>query len=64
MEMVCLEELVPENHMLRLIDGAVDFSKIYEMVEDLYCEDNGIPSIDPVVLVKMVLIQHLYGLSS
>ena len=64
MEMVWLEELVPENHMLRLIDEAVDFSKIYEMVEDLYCEDNGRPSIDPVVLVKMVLIQHLYGLSS
>ena len=49
MEMVWLEELVPENHLLRLIDGAVDFSKIYEMVEGLYCEDNGRPSIDPVV---------------
>lgn len=64
MEMVWLEDLVPENHLLRLIDVAVDFSKIYEMVEDLYCEDNGRPSIDPVVLVKMVLIQHLYGLPS
>ncbi len=64
MEMVWLEELVPENHLLRLIDGAIDFSKIYEMVEDLYSEDNGRPSIDPVVLVKMVLIQHLYGLPS
>lgn len=37
---------------------------IYEMVEPLYCEDNGRPSIDPVVLFKMVLIQHLYGLPS
>ena len=64
MEMVWLEELVPENHLLRVIDRAVDFSKIYEMVEDLYSEDNGRPSIDPVVLVKMVLIQHLYGLPS
>ena len=35
-----------------------------EMVEPLYCEDNGRPSIDPVVLFKMVLIQHLYGLPS
>ena len=34
------------------------------MVEPLYCEDNGRPSIDPVVLFKMVLIQHLYGLPS
>ena len=34
------------------------------MVELLYCEDNGRPNIDPVVLFKMVLIQHLYGLPS
>ena len=50
--------------MLRKIDAAVDFTRLYEMVEPLYCEDNGRPSIDPVVLFKMVLIQHLYGLPS
>ena len=50
--------------MLRKIDAAVDFEKIYEMVEELYSEDNGRPSIDPVVLIKMVLIRHLYGLPS
>ena len=50
--------------MLRKIDTAVDFTRLYEMVEPLYCEDNGRPSIDPVVLFKMVLIQHLYGLPS
>ena len=42
--------------MLRKIDAAVDFTQLYEMVEPLYCVDNGRPSIDPVVLVKMVLI--------
>jgi transposase len=64
MQMVWLEDLVPKEHLLRKIDSAVNFDKIYEMVEELYCEDNGRPSIDPVVLVKMVLIQHLYGLPS
>ena len=64
MQMVWLDDLVPKEHLLRKIDAAVDFDKIYEMVEELYCEDNGRPSIDPVVLVKMVLIQHLYGLPS
>ena len=64
MQMVWLEDLVPKEHLLRKIDAAVNFDKIYEMVEELYCEDNGRPSIDPVVLVKMVLIQHLYGLPS
>ena len=63
-EIVDTESLVPEGHLLRKIDAAVDFNKIYDMVEELYCPDNGRPSVDPVVLFKMVLIQHLYGLSS
>lgn len=63
-EIVDTESLVPAGHLLRKIDAAVDFNKIYDMVEELYCPDNGRPSVDPVVLFKMVLIQHLYGLSS
>jgi transposase/transcription elongation factor Elf1 len=34
------------------------------MVEQYYCEDNGRPATDPVVLVKMVLVQHLFGIRS
>ena len=63
-EMVEIGSLVPQDHLLRKIDAAVDFNRLYDMVEPLYCEDDGRPSIDPVVLFKMVLIQHLYGLSS
>ena len=63
-EFVVIDQLVPKEHLLRKIDTAVDFTRLYEMVEPLYCEDNGRPSIDPVVLFKMVLIQHLYGLPS
>ncbi len=62
--MVEIGSLVPQDHLLRKIDAAVDFNHLYEMVEPLYCEDNGRPSIDPVVLFKMVLIQHLYGIPS
>ena len=64
MEIVGIDNLVPENHLLRKIDQAVDFNKIYDMVEPLYCLDNGRPSIDPVVLFKIVFIQHLYGITS
>ena len=60
----CLDSLVPEGHLLRKIEQAVDFDAIYEMVEHLYCEDNGRPAADPVVLVKMALLQHLYGIRS
>ena len=64
LEMVNVETLVPQDHLLRKIDSAVDFTHIYDFVEKLYCADNGRPSVDPVVLFKMVLIQHLYGIPS
>ena len=48
-EFVVIDQLVPKEHLLRKIDAAVDFTRLYEMVEPLYCEDNGRPSIDPVV---------------
>ena len=64
LEMVSVETLVPQDHLLRKIDSAVDFTHIYDFVEELYCADNGRPSVDPVVLFKMVLIQHLYGIPS
>ena len=63
-EMLCTDMLTPRDHLLRKIDAAVDFTHIYELVEDLYCEDNGRPGCDPVVLFKLVLIQHLFGIRS
>lgn len=63
-QIVDLEGLVPQDHLLRKIDTVVDFTHIYDLVDDLYCADNGRPSVDPVVLVKMVMIQHLYGIKS
>ncbi|MBE6906383.1 MAG: transposase [Ruminococcaceae bacterium] len=62
--MVDTESLVPQKHLLRKIDAAVNWERVYEMVEPLYSENNGRPSVDPVVLVKIVLIQHLNGLPS
>lgn len=59
-----LEELVPEESLFRKIDKYIDFTFIYDKVKDLYCEDNGRPSIDPVVLFKLVFIQALDGLKS
>ena len=64
MEFFSIEEFVPQEHLLRKIDSAVDFTHIYNIVSNLYCSDNGRPSIDPVVLFKMVIIQHIYGITS
>lgn len=38
MELISIEELVPGHHLLRKIDSAVDFTRIYDFVENLYCE--------------------------
>ena len=54
---VILDGLVPANHLVRKIENAIDFSFIYDKVKDLY-SPIGAPSIDPVVLIKIVLIQY------
>lgn len=59
-----LDELVPKKHLLRQIDQAVDFSFIYNLVEDSYCPDKGRPSLALVLLVKIPLIQCLFGIRS
>ena len=62
--MLCIEELVPAEHLLRKIENSLDFSFIRDEVKELYCLDNGRPSIDPVVLFKLCIINYIYGLNS
>ena len=61
---VCTDDLVPQDHLLRIIDKAIDWSFIYDLVRDKYSPDQGRPSIDPVTLIKIPLIQYLYGIKS
>ena len=63
-QMVSIDDLVPQDHLLRIIDKAIDWSFIYDLVRDKYSPDNGRPSIDPVVLIKIPFIQYLYGIKS
>lgn len=62
--MVDLDALVPEDHLLRKIERVMDYEWLYERLSPYYCHDNGRPGTDPVVLIKMVLIQHLFGIPS
>lgn len=59
-----LEQLVPEDHPIRRLDRVLDLSFIHETVRDKYCQDNGRPSVDPEVVIRLFLIQALNGLSS
>lgn len=63
-QIVCMDDLVPQNHLLRIIDKAIDWRFIYDLVEDKYSPDFGRPSMDPVVLIKIPFIQYLYGIRS
>lgn len=63
-ELVSIEDLVPADHMLRKIDKYIDFSFIDEKVRHLYCQDNGRPAIDPMVLFKMIFLGYFYGIRS
>jgi len=58
-----LDAKVPQDHLLRKIKQAIDFSFIYDLVEDKY-SNTGAPSIDPVVVFKLQLIGYLYGIPS
>ena len=64
MQIVCIDDLVPQEHLLRNIDKAIDWTFIYDLVKDKYSAETGRPSIDPVTLIKIPLIQYLYGIKS
>ena len=63
-EFVCIERLVPKDHLLRKITKFIDFRFIHDKVKDLYCPDNGRPALDPTVLFKMLFLGYLFGIRS
>lgn len=64
LEFVCINDLVPEDHLIRKIDKAIDFDFIHPLVKDYYCQDNGRPPIDPTTLFKILFIGYLFGVRS
>ena len=58
-----MADMIPKNHILRLINKYVDFSFIRKKVKHLYSE-TGRPSIDPEILIRMLLIGYLYDITS
>ena len=58
-----IDSMIPENHLLKRIKNCVNFDFIYEKTAPYYSHV-GRKSIDPVVLIKMLLIGYLYGIKS
>ena len=58
-----IDELVPLDHKVRELEEAIDWNFIYPLVRPLY-SSFGRPSIDPVVLFKMLFINFAFGIHS
>ena len=58
-----LYEKIPENHLLKKIDKAVDFSFINKLLEESYCKDFGRPAKEPEMMMKLLFLQYIYNLS-
>lgn len=55
--------LIPKDHMLRRMQELVDFSFVYEELQEKYCPDHGRQAIDPVRMFKYLLLKTIYDLS-
>jgi transposase len=54
---------IPDNHRLKILKDEVDFSFINAALEKTYCKFYGRPAKEPELMVKLLVLQHLYNLS-
>jgi transposase len=55
--------LIPKDNLLRRMDELVDFSFVYEELNERYCQDNGRTAVDPVRMFKYLLLKSIHDLS-
>jgi transposase len=54
-----LEEYIPSDHRLKRLNRVLDLSFVHEAVRERYCQNNGRPSIDPEVVMRLFLLQAI-----
>ncbi len=59
----CLEDRVPSDHLLRKIDAVLDLSWLRTELSPYYSH-TGCPSIDPELMIRMLLIGYCYSIRS
>ena len=57
-----LEDQIPDDHLLKRLDRFIDFGFVREQLRDTYSAV-GRPSIDPEVLLRLLLVGYLYGIT-
>ena len=63
-QIFCMDDMVPQDHLLRIIDKAIDWNFIYGLVVDKYSTDNSRSRMAPAMLIKLPFIQYLYSIKS
>ncbi len=56
-----MEMLVPQNHILRKIDKAIDLSKVHEWVDPLHPSNIGRPACDSEQAIRLMLLCYLFN---
>ena len=59
-----LSDFVPREHLLRKVDTVLDLCFVRRLTKKFYCQNNGRPSLDPIVYFKLQVIAYLYGIKS
>jgi transposase len=59
----CLDEHVPSEHLLRKIDQVLNLSQLRQHLSNYYSH-TGRPSIDPELMIRMLIIGYCYGIRS
>jgi len=57
-----IEQFIPDDHILKRVDRVLDLSWLSQEVKGYYCADNGRPSIDPEVAVRLMLAGFFQGI--
>ena len=58
-----LYQMIPDNHILKQIDSAIDLSFINELLADRYCKNFGRPAKEPEMMLRIQILKYLYNLS-
>ncbi|KTD14377.1 IS1182 family transposase [Legionella israelensis] len=59
-----LDSLIPKEHFLRKVNSRIELSFIGSITEDLYCPNNGRPSIAPELYFRIMLLGYLFSIKS
>ncbi len=62
-QLVSLEQLVPQGHFLRKLDAVLDLGFVPGLLQKAYPSNVGHPGVDPLLAVRMILLSYFFDLS-